>query len=635
MKVALYARVSSHRQEKQGTIESQVEALRRHARKEGFAVTEDFICLDDGVSGARLDRPGLDRLRDGAEAGRFDAVLALCPDRLSRKYAYLILILEEFERLGVPVLFLEQPPADDPQSSLLIQIQGAVAEYERAKIAERHRRGKLHRAKQGEIFWNSVPLGYRRLPRRDGVPAHVVLDEEKAALIRKIFHWHVHERITIRQIARKITLSGVVPPRGGKVWGETTVHRILRSEAYVGTLYYNRTRRVAADRAAGNAVYHIQIRPKEDWIAVSIPSIIDRETYDQSQALHEPNRQFSPRRLKEEHWLLRRLLRCGRCGRKHSCVTDAKRPELTRRYYYRCAKADDLTGRLRCRPCHLHAAPLDRLVWEEIRRHLLHPELLLRAQKELKSVRPLDQSFLTEQVRSAQRRLRQVEAERRRLVDAYQGGLITAEEFEDRAPKLAERIKSLETDRKRLEEEEQQSCGAKELLGRIEEFTSRVTDKLDRMSFAERQALARMVLDEVVLDGHEVHIYFKLPLPKRMTADSNDDSGDTKRKVSRRFSLRSCRSDGMDVGMEIEAVAVTLDCDDDAGKGRAIGGNLLEHLPERLPGRLAEQAEFPAVVFENGAQELGDGEDVLGMADLLQDVRVEPLGEKQDALLLA
>ena len=542
MTVALYARVSSHRQEKQGTIASQVEALRRHARKEGLAIAEDFVCLDDGVSGARLERPGLDRLRDGAETGHFDGVLVLSPDRLSRKYAYLILILEEFERLGVTILFLEQPPADDPHSALMVQIQGAVAEYERAKIAERHRRGKLHCARQGEIFWNSVPLGYRRLPRRDGVPAHVVIDEDKAALVRNIFHWHVQERISIRQIARKITLSGVVPPRGGKVWGETTIHRILRSEAYVGTLYYNRTQRIQADRTTEKALQHILIRPREDWIPVSIPPIIDRETFDKSQALHEPNRQFSPRRLKEEHWLLRRLLRCGRCGQKHSCVTDAKRPELTRRYYYRCAKADDGRGRPRCLPCHLHAAPLDRLVWDEIRRHLLHPDLLLRAHKELKGNGPLDQSFLAEQVRSAQRRLRQVEAERRRLVDAYQSGLITAAEFEDRAPKLAERIRGLEADRKRLQEEEQQSCGAKELLSRIEEFTSRVTNKLDRMSFAERQGLARMVLDEVVLDGHEVHIYFKLPLPKRTVPDSNNGSGDAKRKVSRRFSLRSCRS---------------------------------------------------------------------------------------------
>jgi site-specific DNA recombinase len=592
MKVALYARVSSHQQEKQGTIASQVEALRRHARKSGFAIVEDFICLDDGVSGARLDRPGLDRLRNGAETGRFDAVLVLSPDRLSRKYAYLILILEEFERLGVSVLFLEQPPADDPHSSLLVQIQGAVAEYERAKIAERYRRGKLHRARQGEIFWNSVPLGYRRVPRRDGVPAHVVLDEEKAALVRKIFHWHVHDKISIRQIARKITLSGVVPPREGKVWGETTVHRILRSEAYVGTLYYNRTQRVAADKAVGEAVHHILIRPKEDWIAVSIPPIIDRETFDQSQALHEPNRQFSPRRLKEEHWLLRRLLRCGRCGQKHACTTDAKSPELTRRYYYRCAKADDLRGRQRCRPCHLHAGPLDRLVWEAIRRHLVHPELLLRAHKELRGNTPLDQSFLAEQVHSAQRRLRQVEAERRRLVDAYQSGLITAEEFEDRAPKIAERIKSLEVDQKRLEEEQQQSCGAKELLGRIEEFTSRITDRLDGMSFAERQALARLVLDEVVLEGHEVQIYFKLPLPKRPADDTDNGGGNVKRRVSRRFSLRSCRNQGVAVWVEVRPIGTeALDRYHTAGTHIRAVQLRLEGLQDRCISRLRQPSQ--------------------------------------------
>jgi site-specific DNA recombinase len=181
MKVALYARVSSKLQEKKGTIASQIEALRRHAREKRYTIAKEFVCLDDGFSGATLDRPGLDRLRDGAAGGQFDAVLVHSPDRLSRKYAYLILILEEFERLGVEVLFLEQPPPDDPHSALLVQIQGAVAEYDRAKILERYRRGKLHRARQGEIFWWSVPFGYRHIPRRDDVPAHVVVDEAQAA----------------------------------------------------------------------------------------------------------------------------------------------------------------------------------------------------------------------------------------------------------------------------------------------------------------------------------------------------------------------------------------------------------------------------------------------------------------------
>lgn len=168
MNVALYARVSTKNQQKHGTIDSQIEALRNYAKAQGVEIAEDYVCKDEGYSGALLARPGLDRLRDGAQAGAFDAILFLSPDRLSRKYAYLILILEEFERYGVRVTFVEQPPAEDPHSTLLVQIQGAVAEYERTKLAERYRRGKLYRARQGEIFWNSIPYGLspRATPRR-------------------------------------------------------------------------------------------------------------------------------------------------------------------------------------------------------------------------------------------------------------------------------------------------------------------------------------------------------------------------------------------------------------------------------------------------------------------------------------
>ena len=152
MKVALYARVSTQRQEKRGTIASQIEALRSYAKENSYEVDENHICCDNGYSGALLARPALDRLRDAAQAGVVDAVLIHSPDRLSRKYAYLILILEEFERFGTPIYFIEQPPSDDPHATLLVQVQGAVAEYERAKLAERYRRGKLYRARQGEVL---------------------------------------------------------------------------------------------------------------------------------------------------------------------------------------------------------------------------------------------------------------------------------------------------------------------------------------------------------------------------------------------------------------------------------------------------------------------------------------------------
>jgi DNA invertase Pin-like site-specific DNA recombinase len=141
VKVAIYARVSTERQEERGTIGSQLELLRTAANADGDDLVAEFV--DDGYSGTRLDRPALDRLRDAAEAGALDAVLCLCPDRLARAYAYQVLILEELERFGVTVRFLDgQAPGDDPQAKLLVQVQGVIAEYERAKIAERYRRGK-------------------------------------------------------------------------------------------------------------------------------------------------------------------------------------------------------------------------------------------------------------------------------------------------------------------------------------------------------------------------------------------------------------------------------------------------------------------------------------------------------------
>ena len=152
MRVALYARVSSDGQAARGTVGSQVQVLRAAAATAGHTIVTEFV--DDGYSGARLDRPGLDALRDHAEAGAFEAVWCLTPDRLARAYAYQVLVLDELARLGVTVRFVDAPPIDDdPQARLLVQMQGVIAEYERAKIAERHRRGKLYRVRAGEAVF--------------------------------------------------------------------------------------------------------------------------------------------------------------------------------------------------------------------------------------------------------------------------------------------------------------------------------------------------------------------------------------------------------------------------------------------------------------------------------------------------
>ena len=131
-RVAGYARVSTERQAEAQTIEQQVERLRAYAREQGWALPDERIYRDDGHSGARLDR-----LRDAVAGGEVDAVLITSPDRLARRYAYQVWLLEEFERAGIQVVFLERPPSGDPQDALVIQIRGAVGEYERTVIADR------------------------------------------------------------------------------------------------------------------------------------------------------------------------------------------------------------------------------------------------------------------------------------------------------------------------------------------------------------------------------------------------------------------------------------------------------------------------------------------------------------------
>jgi site-specific DNA recombinase len=276
MRAAIYGRVSSERQEKEHTIGSQLEALRAYAAKNGMEVVEEFT--DEGYSGARLDRPALDRMRDLAERRGFEVLLSYCTDRLARKFVLQALILDELERFGVKTVFLEGGAADDPLSKLMHQITGAVAEFERAKITERYRRGKLYRARCGEIVSPDVPFGYVKIPRRDGVPAHAEIHEAEAVVVRRIFDAYVSRDLTVRQIAKQLTLERTPTPRnGGGQWSWSGVDRILHEEAYIGTYYYNRKQCVPIEGVYGKKRQRFKctLRPKEEWIPISVPPIID------------------------------------------------------------------------------------------------------------------------------------------------------------------------------------------------------------------------------------------------------------------------------------------------------------------------------------------------------------------------
>jgi site-specific DNA recombinase len=202
MRVAIYARVSTQRQAQAQTIDQQISRLRAHAQAQDWTLELEHIYVDEGYSGAKLNRPGLDRLRDGAALADFDTVLITEPDRLARNYVHQMLVIEELENLGIRTEFLDHPMSNDPHDRLLLQIRGAVAEYERALISDRMRRGRLAKYRAGKLLpWGRPPYGYRVDPDHPRDPDGVHVDEAEAAIVVQMFDWYLEPGTTLYGIA--------------------------------------------------------------------------------------------------------------------------------------------------------------------------------------------------------------------------------------------------------------------------------------------------------------------------------------------------------------------------------------------------------------------------------------------------
>src|SRR5215813_8026352 len=207
---AIYARVSSEQQREENTIASQTASLIEFAKSHDLEVPKEWVFEDDGFTGATLERPGLERVRDLAAEGQIQVVLAYSPDRLSRKYAYQILLIEEFARHGVETLFVKSPQGNSAEDQLLVQFRGMIAEYERAQILERSRRGKRHRAQAGEVsVMSGAPYGYRYVHKTEEALAAYLVEETEASVVRRVFEMYTVEGFSIGEITRRLNGEGI------------------------------------------------------------------------------------------------------------------------------------------------------------------------------------------------------------------------------------------------------------------------------------------------------------------------------------------------------------------------------------------------------------------------------------------
>src|SRR5581483_3344464 len=300
------------------------------------------------------------------------------------RYAYQILLLEEFRKTACDVEFIERPVSDDPHDQLLLQIQGAIAEYERAVLGERFRRGKLQKARAGQWTAGKAPYGYRYVPKRDGVPGHLVIDEAEAEVVRLMYRWLIDEGMTVRQILKRLAAGPWRPRCGRRLWSNAVVHRILSDPVYTGTGYHNRYAFEAPRRPrkpgprSGERTCR-RPRPREEWVAVPVPAIIDEQTHQQAAAQLARNAALSFRNNTRHDYLLRCLLTCKTCGFAMFGLTYPAAGSQPAYRYYKC-HGKDCASRDRDRPCPQNLAKADELdaaVWGHVEGLLNDPTTLL------------------------------------------------------------------------------------------------------------------------------------------------------------------------------------------------------------------------------------------------------------------
>ena len=322
-KAALYARVSTPTQEEEATIDSQIAAIEQYIQQKGYELPAELYFLDQAISGARLERPALDRLRHLAAERAFQFVICYSPDRLARSYPHQWVVMDELQRRGIKVDFVNQPDlGDNPQAQLLLGVQGLFSEYERSMIKERLRLGRLHKIRTGQMMHNTPPYGYRYIPMGEIGGGLWAIHKQEAEVVRLIYQWYTgSEPLPIAKIVAKLDESYTSYLRRAKRWHYSLVREILTQTAYVGRAYYNRKRilsdTIGTPRATGRGkrkAAQFEWRPQEEWIELEVHPIIDMISWERAQERLKLNQKFAARNNTRNFYLLKGLVVCHQCG---------------------------------------------------------------------------------------------------------------------------------------------------------------------------------------------------------------------------------------------------------------------------------------------------------------------------------
>ncbi len=489
-------------------------ALLEYADQEGFQVPDQWVFKDEGYSGSILRRPGLDRIRDLAADQQLESVLIYSPDRLSRNYAYQIILIEELSYQGVEVVFMNAPQSDSPESALLVQFQGMIAEYERALIRERTRRGKRYKAKSGCInVLSGAPYGYQYVKKTEHTAAYYEIMEAQASVVQQVYQLYTEEFRSIGAITRWLNEQNIITRKGKSNWDRSTVWAMLRNPAYMGKACFGKTQVAERQKITRplrqKGGYNPRRcanreRPREEWIEISVPAIISPQTFELTQEQLQKNKQLAARRTIKPT-LLQGVLVCNQCG--YSYYRTSARTSKRKIYYNRCLGSDDYRykdGRI-CQSRPIRQDYLDELVWLHLIQLLEDPGLI---QEEIR--KRTEQAANSDPIRTRKDNLvkQRIKLTKSidKLLDAYQEHLIPLQELRKRIPSLRKRKATLDAELNSLEAKTLYQEQNQNTIMNIENFLAQLRLNANSMDIENKRKILQLLIKEIFVADNSIVI---------------------------------------------------------------------------------------------------------------------------------
>jgi site-specific DNA recombinase len=425
--------------------------------------------------------------------------------------------------MGVEVVFLNRELGRSPEDDLLLQVQGMMAEYERAKIVERHRRGKLHAARMGVVnVLSGAPYGYRYVDKHlGGGQARYEVVPDEARVVRQVFDWVGHERLSIGEVCRRLTQAGEVTRTGKTVWDRSVVWGILHNPAYKGAAAFGKTRqgprrpRLRAQRGRPlqpRRAVSIQDVPPEEWLPIAVPALVDTDLFGAVQTQLQENQRHARQSRRGARYLLQGLVQCRHCGYAFygKPISHKAAKGHTRMYaYYRCLGTDAYRfgGERVCANPQVRTDLLDLAVWQEVCALLAHPERLAEEYRRRLHTPGRTKRQAQPTLDAQIGKLRQGLA---RLIDSYAEGLIDKQEFEPRITRLRQRLIALEEQAQQLQDEAALHTELRLIIGRLENFAAQVHNGLAAADWTSKRELIRALVKRVEVTQEQVNVVFRV-----------------------------------------------------------------------------------------------------------------------------